>query len=62
MSTNEKTVKVIKLRFPDFCRACMEPMKPGAEAMWYGKKIGVIHLSCAIKGRKPLSLINHNLL
>lgn len=61
MSTNEKIVRVIKLRFPDFCRACCEPMKPGTEAMWYGKKIGVIHLSCAIKGRKPIGIENLNI-
>jgi hypothetical protein len=50
--------KLIKLRFPDFCRACAEPMKAGTDAMWYGKKVGVIHLSCKLKGRMPLALEN----
>lgn len=57
-SNPKESPRLIKLRFPDFCRACAEPMKVGTDAMWYGKKIGVIHLSCKLKGRMPLALEN----
>lgn len=48
--------RLIILRFPDYCRACFQPMNKGAEAMWYGKDIGVIHLKCRLRGEVPLAL------